>query len=64
MRPGEEFTLHTAVEGTGGSSVIFTVEFLDSAGRSAARVRTVHVFIARPAGERIPVPDEIRAALQ
>jgi YbgC/YbaW family acyl-CoA thioester hydrolase len=64
MRPGEQFALHTSVEGTGGSSVIFTVEFVDQAGRIAARVRTVHVFIARPSGERIPVPDEIRAALQ
>jgi 1,4-dihydroxy-2-naphthoyl-CoA hydrolase len=64
MRPGETFDVRAAIEETGGSSVIFTVDFLDLAGRHAARVRTVHVFIARPSGERIPVPDEIRAALQ
>jgi acyl-CoA thioesterase FadM len=64
MRPGEEFDVRVAVEETGHSSVIFAVDFLDPDGRHAARVRTVHVFIARPSGERIPVPDEIRAALQ
>lgn len=63
MRPGETFDVRAAVEETGGSSVIFTVEFLDSAGRCAARVRTVHVFIARPSGERMSVPEDIRAAL-
>ncbi len=63
MRPGETFDVRAAVEETGGSSVIFTVGFLDSAGRCAARVRTVHVFIARPSGERMSVPEDIRAAL-
>jgi len=63
MRPGETFDVCAAVEETGGSSVIFTVDFLDRAGRQAARVRTVHVFIARPSGERIAVPDGIRSAL-
>jgi acyl-CoA thioesterase FadM len=62
MKPGENFTARAAVEATGTTSVTFLVEFLDLAGRTAARVRTVHVLIDKKSGAPVPLTGEILSA--
>jgi acyl-CoA thioesterase FadM len=64
MRPGEMFRLAVAVEKVGGTSIAFAVEFLNSDGRVAARVRSVHVALDRDSGEPAPIPGKIRSALE
>jgi 4-hydroxybenzoyl-CoA thioesterase len=64
MRPGEMFRLAVAVEKVGGTSIAFAVEFLNSDGRVAARVRSVHVALDRDSGKPAPIPGKIRSALE
>jgi acyl-CoA thioesterase FadM len=63
MRAGETFTARAVVESTGTTSATFVVEFSDRAGRTTARVRTVHVLIDKLSGEPVPLTGEIRSAL-
>jgi acyl-CoA thioesterase FadM len=63
MHPGETFQTRAAVEKLGNTSVAFLVEFSDRAGRTTARVRTVHVLIDKRSGEPVPLTGEIRSAL-
>lgn len=62
MRPGETFTSVAMVEKMGNTSVSFLVEFNDAQGRTAARIRTVHVLIDKTKGGRLPLTAAIRAA--
>jgi acyl-CoA thioesterase FadM len=62
MRPGETFTSVAMVEKMGNTSVSFLVEFNDAQGRTAARIRTVHVLIDKTNGGRLPLTAAIRAA--
>lgn len=62
MRPGETFSTFAAVEKIGATSVTFLVEFNDGQGRTAARIRTVHVLIDKSNGHTLPLTEEIRAA--
>ena len=62
MRPGETFTSVAMVEKLGTTSVSFLVEFNDAQGRTAARIRTVHVLIDKTNGGRMPLTAAIRAA--
>ena len=63
MKAGEIFTARATVEATGTTSVTFLVEFSDRAGRTTARIRTVHVLIDKRSGEPVPLTGEIRSAL-
>jgi acyl-CoA thioesterase FadM len=63
MKAGEVFTARAVVEATGTSSVTFLVEFSDRAGRTTARIRTVHVLIDKHSGEPVLLTGEIRSAL-
>ena len=63
MKAGEMFTARATVEATGTTSVTFLVEFSDRAGRTTARIRTVHVLIDKRSGEPVPLTGEIRSAL-
>jgi len=63
MKPGEIFTARAAVEKLGSTSVTFLVEFLDPAGRIAARIRTVHVLIDKESCTPVPLTGEILSAL-
>ena len=51
------------MEKTGTSSITFLVEFLEAAGSTAARIRTVHVLIDKATGQPLPLTAEIRTAL-
>ena len=62
MRPGETFTSVAMVEKMGNTSVSFLVEFNDAQGRTAARIRTVHVLVDKGNGGRLPLTAAIRAA--
>ena len=62
MRPGETFTSVAMVEKLGNTSVSFLVEFNDAQGRTAARIRTVHVLIDKTNGGCLPLTAAIRAA--
>ena len=62
IRVGETVMLRTAVEQVGETSVTFVVEFLDTSGRSAVRVRTVHVVIDKATGRPAPLTVEMRRA--
>jgi 1,4-dihydroxy-2-naphthoyl-CoA hydrolase len=62
MRPGETFTSVAMVEKLGNTSVSFLVEFNDAQGRTAARIRTVHVLVDKGNGGRLPLTAAIRAA--
>jgi YbgC/YbaW family acyl-CoA thioester hydrolase len=62
MRPGETFAARAAVEKLGETSVTFVVEFTDQAGRTAARIRTVHVLINRATGRPQALTAAVRAA--
>ena len=64
MRPAETFTARATVEKLGTTSVTFLVEFADSAGRAAARIRTTHVLIDKANGRPAPLPGPIRAAFR
>jgi len=63
MRTGETLTARASVEKLGETSVTFLVEFLDSQGLAAARIRTVHVLIDKRSGSAIPLTAEIRSGL-
>lgn len=63
MKPGQSFEVCASVEKAGTSSVTFLVEFLEAAGNTAARVRTVHVLVDKTSGRPLPLTAEIRAAL-
>ena len=63
MRPGQVFTVLTAVEELGTTSVAFLVEFADASGQTAARIRTVHVLIDKSTGRPLALSDEIRRSL-
>lgn len=63
MRPGQAFTVFTAVEELGTTSVAFLVEFADASGKTAARIRTVHVLIDKSTGRPLALSDEIRRSL-
>ena len=63
MKPGQSFEVCASVEKTGTSSVTFLVEFLEAAGNTAARIRTVHVLIDKATGQPLPLTAEIRTAL-
>ena len=63
MKAGDIFTARAVVESTGTTSVTFLVEFSDPAGRTTARVRTVHVLINKLSGAPIPLTGEILSAL-
>lgn len=62
MRPAETFTARATVEQLGTTSVTFLVEFTDTSGRPAARIRTTHVLIDKANGRPVPLPETIRAA--
>jgi 4-hydroxybenzoyl-CoA thioesterase len=62
LRPGDTFEASIRVSEMGESSVVFEYEFLVG-GKTVARLKTAHVFVARPAMKKIPVPAEIRARL-
>jgi acyl-CoA thioesterase FadM len=62
MKAGEVFTARAAVQAAGNTSVTFLVEFLDLAGRTAARVRTVHILIDKKSGAPVPLTGEILSA--
>jgi len=64
LRVGEQVTLRAAVERCGETSVTFLVEFLDTAGRTAARIRTVHVLVERTTGKPAPLTNEILSILE
>ena len=63
MKVGEEFAARASVESLGHTSATFLVEFSDRSGRTAARIRTVHVLIDKRTGQPAPLTEEIRAAL-
>jgi len=63
MKPGQSFEVCARVEKTGTSSVTFLVEFLEAAGNTAARIRTVHVLIDKTTGQPLALTPEIRTAL-
>ena len=63
MRAGETFTARASVEKIGDTSVTFLVTFANTAGETAARIRTVHVMIDKTTGKPIRITEDIRAAL-
>lgn len=62
LRAGEAVTLRASVAALGQTSVTFDVEFAASDGRTAARIRTVHVLVDKITGRPIPIPDDLREA--
>jgi 4-hydroxybenzoyl-CoA thioesterase len=62
LRPGDVFEATIQVSEMGESSVVFEYEFL-AAGKIVARLKTTHVFVARPAMKKIPIPAALRARL-
>ena len=63
MRAGEIFTACSSVEKIGDTSVTFLVTFANTAGETAARIRTVHVMIDKTTGQPVRITEDIRAAL-
>jgi len=63
MRPGRTFEARAAVEKIGDTSITFVVEFHDEDGRTAARIRTTHVLIAKADGRPVPLTAPMREAL-
>jgi len=63
MKVGESLALRATVDHLGTTSVAFAVDFLDQAGRLAARIRTVHVLIDKDTGRPVPLAPELRRAL-
>lgn len=62
MRPGQTFQASAAVEKVGDTSVTFVVEFRDKEERTAARIRTTHVLIAKADGRPVPLTAPMREA--
>jgi len=63
LRPGDQFRVVVQVAELGESSVHFAFDFLDASGKSAARVKTSHVFVGRSTFKKVPVPESVRAIL-
>ena len=63
MKPGETFRVRVSVQKTGTTSMTFVAEFTDSAGLTAARVRTVQVAVDRASGKAASIPAEILSKL-
>jgi len=51
-------------EKIGRTSFVLKYEILDSDGRLAGELRTVHVAIAKDTGKKIRLPQELRAELE
>jgi acyl-CoA thioester hydrolase/1,4-dihydroxy-2-naphthoyl-CoA hydrolase len=65
IRPGEQLQIRTHIANVGESSVEFIFDFQIEGGSSAARVRTVHVFVAtEPLGQKIQIPPPIKTLLE
>ena len=62
MHAGETFTARAAVEKLGNTSVTFLVEFTNATGETAARIRTIHVLVAKAGGAPVPLSAEMRKA--
>ena len=60
VRAGDIITLRTLVEKAGGTSVTFVVEFVDTSGLVALRVRTVHVLVDKATNRPAPLTAKMR----
>lgn len=60
LRAGDAITMRVGVEHIGETSVTFGVDFLNTDGRVAARVRTVHVLLDKGTGKSAPLTAEMR----
>src|ERR1035437_1956477 len=63
LRPGDEFSVVVQVAELGESSVHFSYEFLDAAGKPVTRVKMAHVFVGRSTFKKIQVPETVRGKL-
>lgn len=64
IRPGDHLQVLTQISAVGESSVEFNFEFQLANAAPAARVRTVHVFVAtEPFGKKIEIPSDIKTLL-
>ena len=61
---GESITISIRTESLGESSFILGYDFRDSAGKTAAKVRTVHVAISKSEAKKIPLPEKVRIGLE
>ena len=53
-----------AAEKIGRTSFVLKYEILDSGGRLAGELRTVHVAVAKDTGKKIRLPEKFRAELE
>jgi YbgC/YbaW family acyl-CoA thioester hydrolase len=63
LRPGEAYQVLMSVAEIGESSVHFSYEFSHPNGDVCARLKTSHVFVARPGMKKMTVPADIREKL-
>ena len=63
MRAGEMIEARAWVEKLGETSGTFMVEFAGGDGTLRARIRTIHVLVARATGKPVSLTPEIREAL-
>jgi len=63
LKPGDRFEVSITIARLGDTSVHFAYEFKNESGRSLARVKTSHVFVARGGGGKTRIPDPLRAKL-
>ncbi|HOP07920.1 MAG TPA: acyl-CoA thioesterase [candidate division Zixibacteria bacterium] len=61
---GEKITISMKTESIGESSFVLIYDFRDSAGKIAAKVRTVHVAVDKNRAEKIPLPEKVRIGLE
>lgn len=64
LRFPEVVTAGLALERLGTSSVVYRLALFGAADEPAAVGRFVHVYVDRATGQTVPVPPEIRAALE
>ncbi len=61
---GDKVTISLKAENIGHSSFVLGYTFRDRDGDTVARLKTVHVSVARAGGQKIAVPDKIHDGLQ
>ncbi len=64
MGVDDRVTVRMTCERVGESSFTLDYRIMDGEGREACRARIVHAAIDKATGGTVPVPDEVRAALE
>ena len=63
LRVGDEIEIALTVANIGNTSYILEYALTDLSGNLVGKARTVHVILDRQSGQKIPIPEPLRARL-